>query len=140
MAGGSCLLRLAVIHTQEPVPSLAPICFFNGDEGSSLYVRMWVIEDCQGAGPMNELDKMIALLREEPLPGALCGIDHPVMAGLVAGRERLSARRGVALACGVAAVVGLWGGLSMPVERHRHTHVEPLLGMPAAAPSHLLAS
>ena len=91
---------------------------------------------------MNELDKMIALLREEPLPGALRGIDHPVMAGLVAGRERLSARRGVALACGVAAVVGLWGGLSMPtpVERHRHAHVEPLLGMPAAAPSHLLAS
>jgi hypothetical protein len=95
-----------------------------------------------GTGPMNELDDMLARLRRESVPAALGGLEGPVMAGLAAGRERLSARRGFVLACGVAAVVGLWGGLSMPLAptQHRHAHVEPLLGMPAAAPSHLLAS
>ena len=51
-------------------------------------------------------------------------------------------RRGLALACSVAAVVGLWGGLALPVPAFErdHGYGEPLLGMPAAAPSHLLAS
>mgnify|MGYP007086363428 CR=1 FL=1 len=91
---------------------------------------------------MNEVDQMFALLRGEPVPGALGGIDGAVMAGLASGRERLATRRGLVLACGVAAVVGLWGGLALPVAvpERDHAHAEPLLGMPAAAPSHLLAS
>lgn len=91
---------------------------------------------------MNEVDDMLSLLRGEPLPGALGTMDGAVMAGLAAGRERLAGRRGMALACGVAAVVGLWGGLSLPTasSQPRHAQVEPLLGMPSSAPSHLLAS
>ncbi|MFC0684958.1 hypothetical protein [Novosphingobium clariflavum] len=91
---------------------------------------------------MNEVDQMFALLRGEPLPGALGGIDGAVMAGLASGRERRAVRRGLALACSVAAVVGLWGGLALPVPAFErdHGYGEPLLGMPAAAPSHLLAS
>jgi len=98
---------------------------------------------------MNEVDEMFALLRGEPLPGKLDAIDGAVMAGLAAGRERVLARRGLALACGVAAVVGLWGGLSQPLsgsghaQDRAHSHGEPLLGglagTPASAPSHLLA-
>ncbi|WP_395334775.1 hypothetical protein WBP06_24230 [Novosphingobium sp. BL-8H] len=91
---------------------------------------------------MNEVDQMIALLRGEPLPGALGGIDGAVMAGIASGRERMVAKRGLVLACSVAAVVGLWGGLAMPgsLSARDHGHGEPLLGTPAAAPSHLLAS
>lgn len=91
---------------------------------------------------MNEVDQMFALLRGEPLPGALGGIDGAVMTGLASGRERRAVRRGLVLACSVAAVVGLWGGLALPVPAFErdHGHGEPLLGMPAAAPSHLLAS
>lgn len=91
---------------------------------------------------MNELDEMLSLLRDEPLPQALVAMDGAVMAGLAAGRERLVGRRGIALACGVAAIVGLWGGFSLPDTQTgaRHAHVDPLLGVPSAAPSHLLAS
>lgn len=91
---------------------------------------------------MNEFDEMLSLLRDEPLPGALGAMDGSVMAGLAAGRERLVGRRGILLACGVAAVVGLSGGLLLPDTQTgtRHAQVDPLLGMPSAAPSHLLAS
>lgn len=91
---------------------------------------------------MNEVDEIFALLRGEPLPAELGTIDGAVMTGLAAGRESRTGRRGMALACGVAAVVGLGGGLALPVSASQrdHGHVEPLLGMPAAAPSHLLAS
>ena len=100
------------------------------------------IGQADGNEPMNEVDQMFALLRGEPVPGALGEIDGAVMAGLASGRERKSAQRGLVLACGVAAVVGLWGGLALPVAlpERAHAHTEPLLGMPAAAPSHLLAS
>lgn len=91
---------------------------------------------------MNDLDEMLSLLRDEPLPGALDAMDGAVMAGLAAGRERLVGRRGIALACGVAAVVGLWGGFLLPDAQTGagHAQVDPLLGVPSAAPSHLLAS
>lgn len=91
---------------------------------------------------MNDLDEMLSLLRDEPLPGALAAMDSVVMVGLAAGRERLVGQRGIVLACGVAAVVGLWGGFLLPDAQTgtRHAQVDPLLGVPAAAPSHLLAS
>lgn len=90
---------------------------------------------------MNDLDPVLALLRDEPAPEALHGIDGAIMAGLALGRERQRGRRALVLACGVAAVVGLWGGLSGGLDRNRaYAHEEALLGLPAAAPSHLLAS
>jgi hypothetical protein len=42
------------------------------------------------------------------------------------------------LACGVAAVVGLWGGLAVPVQDAEHSRDRSLLAIPASAPSHLL--
>lgn len=97
--------------------------------------------------PMTDLDEKLALLRDEPAPVALSAIGGAVIAGVAAGQERLRGRRALALACGVAAVVGLWGGIAGPQRasagdmRHEVSgHDEALLGMPAAAPSHLLAS
>lgn len=91
---------------------------------------------------MNDLDQTLARLRGEPLPDALGMLDDAVMAGFVDARARLAGRsverRTIALACTVAAVVGLWGGLAG--SRSADTHREALLDVPAAAPSHLLAS
>jgi hypothetical protein len=91
---------------------------------------------------MNDVDHMIARLRGEPLPASLGALDDAVMSGLVAGRERLAGRRALGLACCVAAVVGLWGGLwgGLSGAGPEHGHDDLLLGLPAAAPSHLLAS
>lgn len=88
---------------------------------------------------MTDLEDKLALLRDQPEPVALSAMGRAVIAGIAAGRERRRARRAVALACGVAAVVGLWGGMAGP-DRYTASHDEALLGLPAAAPSHLLAS
>jgi hypothetical protein len=87
---------------------------------------------------MDDLDRMFARLRAEPPPGALGALEEGVMAGLVTGRERLAGRKAMGLACGVAAVVGLWGGLSGSAAGNGHE--QALLDLPAAAPSQLLAS
>jgi len=83
---------------------------------------------------MSELDDILMGLGAEPVPAALAGLDGPVMAGLGLRREQRLGRRTLALAGGVALLVGLAGGLD-PAGR---TRSEPLLAMPAAAPSHLL--
>lgn len=87
---------------------------------------------------MNDLDHMLAKLRTAPVGAAMDDLDVAVMAGLAAGRERRTARTALGLACGVATIVGLWGGLSVP--RTAHSAGQPLMALPAAAPSHLLAS
>ena len=87
---------------------------------------------------MDDVDRFIAQLRDEPVPAGLGAIEGPVMDGLFAARERLVARRGIVLACAVAGVIGLWGGLALPGAPS--VHEDPLLGLPAAAPSHLLVS
>ncbi|AIT82330.1 hypothetical protein [Novosphingobium pentaromativorans] len=87
---------------------------------------------------MDDLDRIIAQLREEPVPERLDAMEGSVMAGLTAARERLVARRGIVLGCAVAGLIGLWGGLALPGTQS--VHEDPLLGLPAAAPSHLLAS
>ncbi len=96
---------------------------------------------------MTDLDDKLALLRGEPAPVALSAMGGAVIAGVAAGQERRRGRRALALACGVAAVVGLWGGIAGPQRaaasdmRHEVSgHDDALLGLPAAAPSHLLAS
>jgi hypothetical protein len=87
---------------------------------------------------MNHVDEMLSSLRAEPLPAALEAIDGAVFAGMALGRERRAGRRSLMLACGVAAVVGLWGGLAVPVQDAGHSRDRSLLAIPASAPSHLL--
>lgn len=89
---------------------------------------------------MNDVDEMLSMLRGEPLPAALGTIDGPVLAAFVAGRERATGRRSLALACAVAAVVGLWGGLGGGFSAPERAPDRSLLAIPAAAPSHLLAA
>ncbi len=95
---------------------------------------------------MSDTIALLSSLRDEPLPDALASMDDGIMARLGKSRERIAARRGLALACAVAAGVGLWGGLASPpwLKSGGHSPAfsqdEPVLGMPAAAPSHLLAS
>ncbi|MEZ0133028.1 MULTISPECIES: hypothetical protein [Novosphingobium] len=94
---------------------------------------------------MDDLDRMFAQLRDEPVPMALGTLDGKVMAGLAAGRERWALHRSLLLACVVAGGVGLWGGLSGSAgpdgaREHAYVHEDTLLGLPAAAPSHLLVS
>lgn len=83
---------------------------------------------------MTDLDTLLQRLGAEPLPAALYGLEPTILAGLGRYRERSLARRSLALAGGVALVVGTasagWPGAA--------ARAEPLLAMPAAAPSHLL--
>jgi hypothetical protein len=95
---------------------------------------------------MDQVDEMLSIVRCTPVPEALGAIEAPVMALIVAGvaqsRERSAGRRSVALACAVAAVVGLWGGFSVPELDGGHGGGDregALLAIPASAPSHLLA-
>lgn len=83
---------------------------------------------------MSELDELLGRMGAEPLPAALAAIDGAVLAGLGQRREANLVRRGLLLASGVAVLVGLAGTLapSSPAS------AEPLLGLPDAAPSHLL--
>lgn len=91
---------------------------------------------------MQDMDRLFGMMRGEPLPDALGAMDGAVMAGLNAGRARRAARRGLALACAVGAAVGLWGGLALPTAMTGRDDPGEwvLLGVPAAAPSHLLES
>ncbi|KPH58187.1 hypothetical protein ACLIMP_19990 [Novosphingobium aerophilum] len=90
---------------------------------------------------MNELDEMLSMLRGEALPEGLGSLDAAVLSGLAAGRERMAGRRGLVLAGCIAGFVGLWGGLALPTSATAQgtSPSEPLLAIPAAAPSHLLA-
>lgn len=83
---------------------------------------------------MTELDELLGRIGAEPTPAALAAIEGAVLAGIDQRREASVARRGLLLASGVAVLVGLGGTLapSSPAS------AEPLLGMPDAAPSHLL--
>lgn len=87
---------------------------------------------------MNELDELLGQLGTQPVPTALAGLDGAVLAGLDARREARLARRSLALAGGVALLVGGAGALA-PASRASAEPLPQLLsGMPAAAPSHLL--
>jgi hypothetical protein len=83
---------------------------------------------------MSDLDDLLDRLRDVPDHTGLAALDAPVMAGLTRRRETIEARRGLALAGAVAIFVGTAGAL-LPGSP---AAAEPLLGMPNAAPSHLL--
>jgi hypothetical protein len=83
---------------------------------------------------MNDIDQLLAGMRAAPLHDGLAAIDGAVMAGVARRREATEARRGLALAGAIAICVGTVATLvpGSPAS------AEPLLGMPRAAPSHLL--
>jgi hypothetical protein len=83
---------------------------------------------------MSDLDHMLQALGAVPAPPALGELEPAVFTGLARHRERQVSRRALALAGGVAVLVGMGGALA-PVDR---ASAEPLLGLPAAAPSQLL--
>jgi hypothetical protein len=84
---------------------------------------------------MNDLDRILSILSDALSSGALAEVEGPVMAGLVRLREARSARRSLVMAGCFAALVGSVTALvpSGPAV------AEPLLGIPASAPSQLLA-
>ncbi|RVQ69134.1 hypothetical protein EKN06_02710 [Croceicoccus ponticola] len=83
---------------------------------------------------MHDIDTMLAALNDEGLPAQLATIDGPVMKGLGAYGERQFSRRGMVLAIGIAGFLGL----SLGIDGGAPAAAEPLLAMPASAPSHLL--
>lgn len=83
---------------------------------------------------MSNLDELLTRLRDVPDHAGLAALDAPVMAGIARRRDALEARRGLALAGVVAICVGTVGTL-LPGSP---AAAEPLLGVPSAAPSHLL--
>lgn len=84
---------------------------------------------------MSDLDELLARLRDVPDHAGLGALEAPVMAGLTRRRETTEARRGLALAGAIAICVGTVATL---VPGSPAT-AEPLLGVPGAAPSQLLA-
>ncbi len=88
---------------------------------------------------MSDLDDLLMTLRTEPAHAGLASLDAPVMAGLARSRAAAAeagvSRRGMVLAGFVAVVVGTMA----TVIPGPPANAEPLLGVPASAPSHLLA-
>jgi len=83
---------------------------------------------------MMDIDLVLEHLSSEPVPAGLAAIDGGALAGLARHRETQAARGGLLLAGGVAVLVGLAGAVAPSTP----AYAEPLLGLPAAAPSNLL--
>lgn len=83
---------------------------------------------------MTTLDNHFAQLRDAAIPAGLDMIEQRVFDGIAVQRESAVARRGLVLAGTMALAIGISGSL-IPVNEAR---AEPLLGIPAAAPSRLL--
>jgi hypothetical protein len=84
---------------------------------------------------MSNLDDALLQLAAVPVPTFLGEIDGVVIAGAARRRESSAARRAMALAGGIAVLVGVAGTI-LPAAP---ANAEGLLGVPEAAPSHLLA-
>lgn len=83
---------------------------------------------------MSKLDLALARLNEDCGNMSMPDLSAPVLAGFALLRERQASRRGMVLASAVALVVGSASAL-LPT---RPAMAEPLLGIPASAPSSLL--
>ncbi|MGV3513380.1 MAG: hypothetical protein ACO1OX_15375 [Novosphingobium sp.] len=84
---------------------------------------------------MADIDRLLGALAEREMPKSLSTIDDGVMRGLAERRESATARRGMMMAVAIAAVVGIVGAVAPAAP----AQAEPLFGVPAGAPSHLLA-
>jgi phosphoribosylcarboxyaminoimidazole (NCAIR) mutase len=85
---------------------------------------------------MSNTDALLLSLAAEPLPAELQGIKPEVMSRLLRRLEARGARRSLAMAGLIAIAVGAANGLSPPSDAYA---AQPLLGVPAQAPSNLLA-
>jgi len=83
---------------------------------------------------MADLDTILGTLGAQALPPALAALDDRVLQGMAARREAGVARRGMAMAVAVAAVVGIVGSIAPAAP----AQAEPLFGVPSGAPSQLL--
>lgn len=88
---------------------------------------------------MSELDDILLRLGAEPAPAGLAGIEQPVMAGLGRRREAQLARSATMRTLAVAGCVAMLVGTAGTLLPAAPASAEPLLGVPEAAPSHLLA-
>lgn len=86
---------------------------------------------------MNDLDILLLQLRDEASDPRLGALETSVMAGLATRSEAVVARRGLLLAGVMAAIVGV--GFSATWTGPGRLPDQALLGIPAAAPSRLLA-
>lgn len=84
---------------------------------------------------MTQLDTLFDSLRAAPAPDALDAIEAAVFTGVARQRERAVARRGLILAGVISMVVGTTASLFPSSE----ARADPIFGIPANAPSHLLA-
>lgn len=84
---------------------------------------------------MTTLDAILDQMRAIPAPEALAAIDAPVLAGVAMRKEQAMSQRGLMLAGAIAMLVGGFGSL-LPASEAR---AGPIFGIPAEAPSNLLA-
>lgn len=83
---------------------------------------------------MADIDDLLGALAAKA-PPAFATLESDVFQGLARHREQATARRGMVLAVGVAAMVGVVGAIAPAAP----AQAEPLFGVPQSAPSHLLA-
>ena len=84
---------------------------------------------------MTQLDTVLQSLSAAPAPDALAAIETGVFAGVALQRERTVSRQGLVLAGAISMVIGASASL-LPASDAR---ADPIFGIPANAPSHLLA-
>lgn len=84
---------------------------------------------------MTQLDTLFDSLRAAPAPDALDAIEAAVFTGVARQREKAVSRRGLILAGVISMVVGTTASLFPSSE----ARADPNFGIPANAPSHLLA-
>lgn len=84
---------------------------------------------------MTNLDALFDQLRTAPAPDGLAAIETPVLAGVALQREKAMSQRGFVLAGTIAMVIGIFASVHPASE----ARAGPVFGVPAAAPSNLLA-
>lgn len=84
---------------------------------------------------MTNLDTIFEQMRTSPAPDALAAMEASVLAGLAMRQEQAMSRRGLVLAGAIAMVIGSFAS-AFPASEARAGSV---FGVPAAAPSNLLA-
>ena len=84
---------------------------------------------------MIQLDALFDILRATPAPEALDAIEADVFSGVARQRDKAESRRGLILAGAISMVIGTTANLFPSSE----ARADPIFGIPANAPSHLLA-
>ena len=101
---------------------------------------MRIVRQDMKDGTMDDLDDMLAGLRDAPATARFDGLEAAVMQGLDRRRERSVARRSLMLA-GVMAIGIGWIGSTLPAQPAQAAQAAPgplLIGMSDYAPSRLL--